>query len=120
MTELYRVFVRADESGRIMEINSDAFLADPAGWVQIDEGTGDRYHHAQNNYLSGPLYDDRGIQRYKLVDGAVVERTPEEIEVDYVPPKPTKSVAELEEEISLLNIKLAAYEQAYAEGVQSI
>lgn len=120
MTDLYRVFVLADESSRIIDINSDAFLADTAGWVQIDEGTGDRYHHAQNNYLSEPLYDGRGILHYKLVDGAVVERTPEEIKADYVPPEPIKSIAELEEEISMLNAKLVAYEYAYAEGVQSV
>lgn len=88
MTELYHVFVFTDESGRILDINSDAFISDPSGWVQIDEGMGDRYHHAQGNYLAGPKYDERGIPRYKLVDGKAQERTQEEMDADYVPPEP--------------------------------
>lgn len=91
----YKVFVRVDESGRVLGINSDAFLSDPSGWVQLDEGTGDRYHHAQNNYLPGLVYDLRGIPRYKLVDGEVVERTQEEIEADYTPPEVQPTAEEL-------------------------
>lgn len=87
MTELYHVFVRVDGSGRILEINSDAFLTDTSEWTQIDEGVGDRYHHAQGNYLPKSLYDDRGIPRYKLQDGKAVERTPEEMDADYTPPE---------------------------------
>lgn len=85
MIDSHRVFAIIDERDHILDINSDAFLADTTGWVQIDEGTGDRFHHAQNNYLPKPKYDERGIPRYKLVDGEVVERTQEEIETDYVP-----------------------------------
>ena len=89
MKEGYAVFVLVDDSGRIISINSDAFLADTTEWVQIDEGTGDRFHHAQNNYLPGPLYDERGIPRYAYVeDGSPKwrERTQEEMDADYVPP----------------------------------
>lgn len=95
MTDLYRVFVLADESSRIIDVNSDAFLADTAGWVQIDEGVGDRYHHAQGNYLPGPKYDERGIPRYKLQGGKAVERTPEEIDADYTPPEVQPTAEEL-------------------------
>lgn len=95
MVDLYRVFVLTDDSGRILDINSDAFLTDTAGWTQIDEGVGDRYHHAQNNYLPGPKYDDRGISRYKLMDGKAVERTPEEIDADYTPPEVEPTAEEL-------------------------
>ena len=65
-------------------INSSGF-ADGDGWIQIDEGYGDKYHHAQNNYLPKPLTDERGIFRYKLADDKVVERTPEEMDADYTP-----------------------------------
>lgn len=95
MGKSYRVFALTDERDRILDINSDAFLADAAGWTQIDEGVGDRYHHAQNNYLPKPKYDERGIPRYKLVDGKAVERTPEEIEADYVPPEVEPTAEEL-------------------------
>lgn len=95
MEEGYTVFVLVDDSGRIISINSDAFLADTTEWVQIDEGTGDRFHHAQNNYLPKPLYDERCIPRYKLVDGEVVERTQEEMDADYTPPEVEPTAEEL-------------------------
>lgn len=80
--DTYIVYIRVDSSNRVLEINSSAFLADTEGWTQIDEGWDDRYHHAQGNYLDGPLYDDNGIPRYKLDRGRVVERTEEEIAAD--------------------------------------
>lgn len=86
--DMYRVYAKVDESGSIVDTNSSAFLADTTGWVQIDEGTGDRYHHAQNNYFPKPKYDDRGIPRYAYVhDGSPKwrERTQEEMDADYVP-----------------------------------
>lgn len=87
MERTYKVLVRVDAAGRVVEINSDAFLTDTAGWVEIDHGTGDKYHHAQGNYLPGPLMDWRGVYRYKLEGGAVVERTAEEMDADYTPPE---------------------------------
>ena len=87
----YKVLVRTDDSGRVTAINSSAFVQDTSGWVEIDSGWGDKYHHAQGNYMPGPLMDDRGIYRYKLADGKPVERTQEEMDGDYTPPedKPT-------------------------------
>ena len=86
------IFVLTDRLSRVTEINSDVFLPDATGWVKIDEGDGDRYMHAQGNYLPKPLMDEQGRYRYKLVDGAVVERTQEELAADSLPasePTPT-------------------------------
>lgn len=103
----YLVYIRADDAGRVVAINSSAFLDDTDGWVQIDSGHGDRYHHAQGNYLPEPLVDERGVYRYKLEDGAIVERTREEMDGDYTPrepePDPTARLRAVEE-------TLAAYE----------
>lgn len=87
----HKVYVLTDSKGRILDINSGDYLADTSMWTQIDEGYGDRYHHAQGHYLPKKLYDERGIYRYKLVDGQVVERTKEEMDADWVEPekKPT-------------------------------
>ena len=82
-----KVYAKADEDGRVIAINSDAFLTDTSGWIEIDHGTGDKYHHAQGNYLPGPLMDWRGVYRYKLSGGAVVERTQAEMDSDYTPPE---------------------------------
>lgn len=76
----HAVYARIDSSGYITAVNSSAFLEDTTGWVQIDEGTGDRYHHAQGNYFPLPLITEGGAYRYKLVDGVVAECTTQEIE----------------------------------------
>lgn len=88
-----KVYVRLDDTGRITAIDSSAFLRDMEGWVPIDEGHGDRYHHAQGNYLEKPIIDDRGIYRYKLIEGEVVERTEDEMNADWVEPTPQPNLA---------------------------
>ncbi len=107
----YAVLVRTDEQNRITEINSSAFVADANGWTKIDEGCGDKYHHAQGNYLPKPLMDERGVYRYKLENGQAVERTQEERDGDYatrpVPATP-KTNAELEAENALLKAQVQA------------
>lgn len=80
-----QVYVKTDAQGRVVDINSDAYLPDPAGWTQVDEGDGDRYRHAQANYLPGPLTDAQGRYRYKLDEGDVVERTAEELAAEVLP-----------------------------------
>lgn len=103
----YKVLVRADAAGRVVAINSSAFVTDTGGWVEIDSGWGDKYHHAQGNYLPGPLMDERGVYRYKLSDGAVVERTTEEMDGDWVEPEPQPDPAE---RLRAVEETLAAYE----------
>ena len=83
----YIVYIKTDDTNRITSINSSAFLPNITGWTEIDSGYGDKYHHAQGNYFPQPLYDERGICRYKLVDGKPVERTQDEIDADYTPTK---------------------------------
>ena len=88
--EKSKVYALPDAEGRITRIDGGYTLSnikDIENWVLIDEGYGDRYNLCQGNYLPGPLYDDRGICRYKLVDGEVQERTQEEMDADYTPPK---------------------------------
>jgi hypothetical protein len=107
----YAVLVRTDEQNRIIAINSSAFVTDTEGWVQIDKGCGDKFHHAQGNYMPLPLTDDRGVYRYKLENGQAVERTKEEMDGDYaarpVPATP-KTNAELEAENALLKAQVQA------------
>lgn len=108
------VYVKLDDANRITAVNSSAFLRDVTGWTEIDRGYGDRYHHAQGNYFDKPIMDERGIYRYKLEDSKPVERTAEEMDADYVPPVHQPSD---KERITALEAQLAAYEAAYAEGV---
>lgn len=106
----YIVYVKTDEQNCIIAVNSSAFLTDTAGWAEIDSGFGDRYHHAQGNYFEKPIFDERGICRYKLADGQPVERTQEEMDADYAPPVPAPSdadrIAALEEQLAATKILL--------------
>ena len=111
----YDVYVKPDEAGRITAINSSAFLSDADGWVKIDYGVSDKFHHAQGNYFPKPIMDERDIYRYKLVDGAVVERTQDEMDADWVEPEVQSRETD---RITALEDKTASYEIAYMEGVQ--
>lgn len=105
-TESCKVLVQIDEAGRVTAINSDAFVSGDS-WTAIDEGEGDRYRHAQNNYLLKPLTDERGVYRYKLVDGLVAQRTQAEMDADFdaLPaPEPTAE----EKERTLLKAQIQA------------
>ena len=111
--DTYIVYIRVDSSNRVLEINSSAFLSDTTGWTQIDEGWGDKYHHAQGNYFPAQIYTEDGIPRYKLEGGQAVERTEEEIEADRAAlpePEPTEAeklrrrVAELENQILTMRL----------------
>ena len=82
--EPYKVYVKTNDSGCIIAGNSSAFLSDVTGWEEIDSGYDYRCHHAQSNYFEKPLMDERGICRYKLIDGQPVERTALEMDADCV------------------------------------
>ena len=102
--------MKTDEKGRIVDVNSSAFLTDVTEWVEIDSGLGDRFYLAQGNYFTLPIRDDRGICRYKLVNGQPMERTQEEMDADWVEPVPEPSleeqIAQLEDELKAAKILL--------------
>ncbi len=89
----YVVYIRVDDAGRITDIGSSAFLADTDGWTRIDEGFGDKYHHAQGNYLPLSLRDERGICRYLWDGQEVVERTREAMDADVMKTEPATDLA---------------------------
>lgn len=80
MEENIKVYVKVDSNNVITQVDSSIFLFDVDGWLKIDEGTGDKFSHAQGNYLDKPLVDVTGKDNYKLVDGRIVELTEEEKE----------------------------------------
>ena len=101
--EQYIVYIKTDGENRITSVNSSAFIPDTTGWAEIDSGYGYKYHHAQGNYFEKPIYDDRGIKRYKAIpfvdapEGDIIarffkddveylifERMQEEMDADYV------------------------------------
>lgn len=80
--EHFTVWVKTDDAGRVVGINSSAFLRNFEGWQQIDAGYSARHYHAQVHYLPGPLMDEDAVYQYKFVDGAVCERTQAEKDAD--------------------------------------
>ena len=105
MDNNYKVYVKVDENNNITAVNSSAFLPDTTGYIEIDEGVGDKYHHAQNHYLDKPLTDDYGRFNYRYIDGKVVE-IPESEKPPIPLPEPTqeKRIEALEE--ALLEVVL--------------
>ena len=91
-----RVYIKADDHGRIVRCDGGYTTpADLTGWLEIDEGNGDRYNLCQSHYFEGGLYTMDGIPRYRWDGSAAVLRADEEMETDRaaIPePKPSKTV----------------------------
>ena len=70
---------KCNSDGYIVALNSSGFLENTTNWIEIDSGFGDRYYHAQGNYLPETIVMDGGIFRYKLENGKPMKCTAEEI-----------------------------------------
>ena len=82
-----RVYIKTDDKNRVTAISSEIFISDTTGWAEIDRGDGDRYVHAQGNYFPKPLTDENGVYRYKFENGAVCERSADEMAADLPVPE---------------------------------
>lgn len=82
-----KVYIKIDEKNRVSEINSEIFISDFTDWIEIDEGIGDRYAHAQGSYLPKPLFDRYGRFNYRLSEGVITE-IPEEEKPPVPAPEP--------------------------------
>lgn len=74
MNNEYKVYVSL-LNGYITSINSEVFLSEEEiqTMTEIDKGKGDKYAHAQGQYLEKGLADEHGRYNYKFVEGKVVE-----------------------------------------------
>ena len=71
---MVKVYIKVNEQHEITEVGSSIFIEDITGWIDIDEGSGDKYAHAQNNYFDKPLQDEEGNYNYLYINGKVYER----------------------------------------------
>lgn len=83
-----RVYIKIDSENRITAVKSEIFISDTSDWVEIDNGDGVRFVHAQGNYLLKPITDENGVYRYKFENGAICERSEEEMAADMPVPEP--------------------------------
>ena len=74
MNDEYKVYVSLQD-GYITSINSEIFLSqeEMSTMTEIDKGQGDRYAHAQSQYLEKGLVDEHGRYNYKFLEGKVIE-----------------------------------------------
>ena len=74
MNNEYKVYVSLQDE-YITSINSEIFLSQEEidTMTEIDKGQGDKYAHAQSQYLEKGLVDEQGRYNYKFVEGKVVE-----------------------------------------------
>ena len=70
-----RVYINKDSENNIISINSNIFLSEEemSTMTEIDQGQGDKYAHAQGQYLEKGLVDEHGRYNYKFVNGKVIE-----------------------------------------------
>lgn len=114
----YIVYVKPNENSHITAVNSSAFLSDTTGWVEIDRGYGDKYHHAQGNYFPESIMTMGGAYCYKLVNGKAVECTPEEIAAQEEANKPTPAPSgNLEERVTAVESDVADLTAAIKKGL---
>ena len=98
----YKVYIKTDKNNCVTSVESDLTLKNSTGYVQIDEGIGDKYSHAQGNYFPRDklLRDSQGRCNYKYVNNEVVELTDEEKESLFTTP------VQQQTEQQILNAKL--------------
>ena len=91
-----KVYIQTDDRGRILRCDGGYTTpTDLSGWLEIDEGTGDRYNLCQSHYFDGGLYTMDSIPRYRWDGTQAVERTEEELEADRTAlPKPEPTTLE--------------------------
>lgn len=79
-----RVYALPDDHNRVTRLEGEYSLpADLTGWVLIEEGDPcDRLNLAQSHYLTPPLRTPDGLYAWKYEDGALKQRTQEELDAE--------------------------------------
>ena len=91
-----KVYIQTDDRGRILRCDGGYTTpTDLTGWLEIDEGDGDRFNLCQSHYFAGGLYTVDGIPRYRWDGSTAILRTDEELEADRAElpkPEPAKTI----------------------------
>lgn len=115
MENEYKVYVSLQD-GYITSINSEIFLSQEEiqTMTEIDQGQGDKYAHAQSQYLEKELVDKYGRYNYKYVEGKVIEV----VEADKPAIEEPKSVPTEQEKINAQLMLQIAQIKAQMNGVK--
>ena len=116
VVDTYKVYIKINSDDCITEINSSAFISNPEDYIEIDEGSGTKYHHAQNNYFDKPIIDENGIYNYKLVDGKSALRTDEDKAEEIAKIQIQQKISDLKRQLTELDLKAVRPLRAIAAG----
>ena len=120
-----KVYIKIDQNGMIIDINSSIFINNVEGYIEIDEGSGDKYAHAQGNYLDKGLVDESGRYNYKFEEGKILELTDEEKNALFKKPEAAPSKQEeinsaLLEENANIRLQLVKQQKINAEIMKTL
>ena len=101
-----KVYIQTDINKTVTAINSSIFLQDTTGWIEIDEGNGDKYAHAQSQYLEKGLMDEKCRFNYKY-DNVLIELTEAEKEILF------PQITLVPTEVELLRQELITMQEAF-------
>lgn len=68
-----KVYIKVNANNEIVEVGSSIFIKDLTGWIEIDNGYGDRYAHAQSQYFNEPIRNESGKYNYKYISGQILK-----------------------------------------------
>lgn len=89
-----KVYIQTDTEGRILRCEGGYTTPDDlTGWIEIDEGTGDKYNLCQSHYFADGMHTMDGIPRYRWDGTQAALRTEDELESDRAArpaPEPTE------------------------------
>ena len=98
-----KVYIHTDADGRILRCDGGYTTpADLSGWMEIDEGDGDRYNLCQSHYFDVGLYTMDGIPRYRWDGEKAVLRSEEDLEADRSAIPEPKPSGTLEDRVAAL------------------
>ena len=66
-----KVYIKVNDKNEVVEVGSSIFIEDTTGWIEIDEGFGDKYAHAQSQYFEKPLINDNGMYSFKYINNKI-------------------------------------------------
>lgn len=68
-----RVYIEIDSNGNVIKIFSSDFEKPQTTSILIDSGLGDKFRHAQSQYLDEPIINELGKYNYKYFSGQILK-----------------------------------------------
>lgn len=69
-----KVYILVDSNNNIIALDGGYTTPDDlTGWIEIDDGQGDKYNLCQEHYLEKHVMDNSGKYNYKYINGQIIE-----------------------------------------------